>query len=78
MVRSRNVVAVVVSICVLILCRVAALGCKLGRAAGGRFLEVVTKVRIGYPLLWYSSKRNRRVEVYYWLGHGMSESTLLK
>lgn len=46
--------------------------------AGGRFLDCVAKVRMGYPLLWSSSKRNRRVEVYYWLGYGMPKADLLK
>lgn len=49
----------------------------LGRAAGGRFLDAVRKVRTAYPLLWSSSKRNRRVEVYYWLDHGMPKANLL-
>lgn len=43
-----------------------------------RFLGAVDKVRTDYPLLWQSSKRNRRVEVYYWLDYGMFHTTLLK
>lgn len=50
----------------------------LTRAAGGRFLDCCAKVRTVYPLLWDSTKRNRRVEVYYWLDHGMSKANLLK
>lgn len=42
------------------------------------FLKAVRKVRTDYPLLWQSTKRNRRVETYYWLGHGMSKANLLK
>lgn len=51
---------------------------RLGRAAGGRFLDCVARVRTLYPLLWNSSKRNRRVEVYYWLDHGMPVPSVLK
>lgn len=43
-----------------------------------KFLGSVNKVRVEYPLLWNSTKRNRRIEVLYWLDYGMSESTLLK
>jgi len=43
-----------------------------------KFLGCVDKVRTEYPLLWASTKRNRRVEVFYWLGHGMPEGNLLK
>lgn len=34
-----------------------------------KFLGVVDLVRDQYPRLWESSKRNRRIEVYYWLGY---------
>lgn len=42
------------------------------------FVDAVRKVRVEYPLLWSSSKRNRRIEVYYWLDHGMFNTSLLK
>lgn len=32
-----------------------------------KFLAAVDKVRVVYPLLWEGSKRNRRIEVSYWL-----------
>lgn len=41
------------------------------------FLKTCKHVRSRTPLLWESSKRNRRVEVYYWLDHGMPKTTLL-
>lgn len=43
-----------------------------------KFLKSVYTVRERTPLLWSSTKRNRRVEVYYWLDHGMPNTSLLK
>lgn len=71
-------VAVVVNLYALIGWPVVEFVSNLGRAAGGRFLDVVQRVRISTPLLWSSSKRNRRVEVYYYLDHGMPKTNLLR
>lgn len=39
----------------------------VGQMGVAHFLEAVDKVRLGYPLLWVCGKRNRRIEVRYWL-----------
>lgn len=43
-----------------------------------KFIEVVRAVRLGYPLLWSSTKRNRRIEVVYRMDYGVLKANLLK
>jgi len=40
----------------------------IGENGIANFISLCQMLRKDYPLLWGSTKRNRRIEFYYWIG----------